>query len=179
MSWACFDVPGRSKSYFQSTTWERTAVLTLSVPVGLDQFVSCIETRVLVRGGFWRRGWAQSGGGAGVYLGTVCRSTRVWCHIAAASGRWSGRRTRRRPGGRRPRSYPRWRTSPPAQRPGERGTFSTRQTPEDTYRRSIGPLPGPKAVGVSLIQAHPEPAARCSKSNTKQDQNTNSGWSLN
>lgn len=41
-----------------------------------------------------------------------------------------------------------------------------------TYRRTVGPLPGPEVLGVSLVQTHPEPATLCSKTNTKQDQKT-------
>lgn len=39
-----------------------------------------------------------------------------------------------------------------------------------TYRRTVGPLPGPEVLGVSLVQTHPEPATLCSKTKTKQDQ---------
>lgn len=92
-------------------------ILTLRVPVGFFQLVTCkwnqspVSNAALCQ---WevrvRPGW----GGTADHLWTACRSTRAVCRRAAAWWRWSGRCTRHSPSGHPPRSYPLWRTSPPA-----------------------------------------------------------------
>ncbi len=95
-------------------------LLTLSIPIWFLQFFPCNINESLVSNaalmcvcavclcGGW---WCED-----VHLWTVCRSTRVWSHRAAAWERWSGHCTQHSPSCHPPRSYPLWKTSPPTRK---------------------------------------------------------------